>query len=253
LKFKFAFTKSKEVNDSTCDETSTTNTFVSEASPDSEESSALLRVHLPDMPDKEGQYYLCMKQERDWVLVGPEVEVRMKTYSKMLPLWLQICFIVVLLVMSGLFSGLNLGLMSLDKTDLQILCNTGTDKEKEYAAKVFPVRKMGNLLLCTLLLGNVLVNSSLTILLDDLTSGLVAVIGSTLGIVIFGEIVPQAICSRHGLAVGAWTVWLTKIFMGLTFIVSYPISKILDIILGEEIGSVYNRERLKELVKVSAI
>lgn len=31
---------------------------------------------------------------------------------------------------------------------------------------------------------------------------------------------------------------------------SYPISKLLDFLLGEEIGNVYNRERLKELVKV---
>ena len=52
----------------------------------------------------------------------------------------------------------------------------------------------GNYLLCSLLLGNVLVNNSLTILLDTLTSGVVAIIGSTLGIVIFGEIVPQ-VCS----------------------------------------------------------
>lgn len=38
--------------------------------------------------------------------------------------------------------------------------------------------------------------------------------------------------------------------MILTFPLSYPISKLLDFLLGEEIGNVYNRERLKELVKV---
>lgn len=74
--------------------------------------------------------------------------------------------------------------------------------------------------------------------------------GSTIAIVIFGEIVPQAICSRHGLAVGARTVWVTKLFMGLTFPMSYPISLLLDRLLGKEIGNVYNRERLKELIKV---
>lgn len=60
----------------------------------------------------------------------------------------------------------------------------------------------------------------------------------------------QAICSRHGLCIGAKTIYLTKITMILTFPLSYPISKLLDLVLGEEIGNVYNRERLKELVKV---
>jgi len=96
----------------------------------------------------------------------------------------------------------------------------------------------------------VLVNSTLTILIDDLTSGLFAVVGSTMAIVIFGEIVPQAICSRHGLAVGARTVYITKLFMIITAPLSYPISLLLDRILGKEIGNVYNRERLKELIKV---
>lgn len=39
--------------------------------------------------------------------------------------------------------------------------------------------------------------------------------------------------------------------MVLTFPLAYPVSKILDCILGEEIGCVYDRERLKELVRVS--
>jgi len=38
--------------------------------------------------------------------------------------------------------------------------------------------------------------------------------------------------------------------MLITCPLSYPISKLLDVMLGEEIGNVYNRERLKELVKV---
>ena len=56
-----------------------------------------------------------------------------------------------------------------------------------------PVRAMGNFLLCSILLGNVLVNNTLTVMLDTLTGGggLVAVIGATMGIVIFGEIIPQ--------------------------------------------------------------
>lgn len=171
---------------------------------------------------------------------------------RLLPLWFQIFLIVLLLVLSGMFSGLNLGLMALDPMELRIVQNCGTETEKRYARKIEPIRRKGNYLLCSLLLGNVLVNTTLTILLDDLIgSGLGAVIASTSGIVIFGEIVPQAMCSRHGLAVGANTIVLTKFFMLLTFPLSYPISKMLDLVLGQEIGTVYNREKLVEMLKIT--
>ncbi|XP_006876680.1 PREDICTED: metal transporter CNNM4 [Chrysochloris asiatica] len=172
--------------------------------------------------------------------------------GRFLPLWLHILLIMVLLVLSGMFSGLNLGLMALDPMELRIVQNCGTEKEKRYARKIEPIRRKGNYLLCSLLLGNVLVNTSLTIILDNLIgSGLMAVASSTIGIVIFGEIVPQALCSRHGLAVGANTISVTKFFMLLTFPLSFPISKLLDCILGQEIGTVYNREKLMEMLKVT--
>uniref|UniRef100_M3YJ48 Metal transporter n=1 Tax=Mustela putorius furo TaxID=9669 RepID=M3YJ48_MUSPF len=172
--------------------------------------------------------------------------------GRFLPLWLHILLITVLLVLSGMFSGLNLGLMALDPMELRIVQNCGTEKERRYARKIEPIRRKGNYLLCSLLLGNVLVNTSLTILLDNLIgSGLMAVASSTIGIVIFGEIVPQALCSRHGLAVGANTIILTKFFMLLTFPLSFPISKLLDFVLGQEIRTVYNREKLMEMLKVT--
>ncbi|KPJ16123.1 Metal transporter CNNM2 [Papilio machaon] len=171
------------------------------------------------------------------------------THNNLLPLWATLTLIVICLGFSALFSGLNLGLMSLDRTELKIISNTGTDKERKYSRAIMPVRDHGNYLLCSILLGNVAVNSTFTILLDGLTSGLFAVILSTLAIVLLGEITPQAICSRHGLMIGAKTIMITKAVMALTAPMAYPVSKLLDYFLGEEIGSVYNRERLKELVK----
>ncbi|NWV95125.1 CNNM4 protein, partial [Machaerirhynchus nigripectus] len=184
---------------------------------------------------------------------GPDGHVVVLEEKKsLLPLWLQVILIAGLLVLSGMFSGLNLGLMALDPMELRIVQNCGTDKEKRYARRIEPIRRKGNYLLCSLLLGNVLVNTTLTILLDDLIgSGVGAVVASTIGIVIFGEIVPQALCSRHGLAVGANTIVVTKFFMLVTFPLSYPISKLLDCILGQEIGTVYNREKLVEMLKVT--
>ncbi|PRD32346.1 UNVERIFIED_CONTAM: Cnnm2 [Trichonephila clavipes] len=205
-------------------------------------------------------YYVCVKRSiqytkgeavTTWEHQGHHAWLKLEPFGRILPMWLQMCIICTLLILSGLFSGLNLGLMALDRTELQVIENCGTETEKKYARVISPLRKKGNYLLCSLLLGNVLVNSSLTILLDDLTSGIIAIVGSTISIVIFGEIIPQAICSRHGLAIGAKTVYVTKLFMLATFPLSFPISKILDCVLGEEIGNVYDRERLMEFIRVT--
>uniref|UniRef100_G1SJG9 Metal transporter n=1 Tax=Oryctolagus cuniculus TaxID=9986 RepID=G1SJG9_RABIT len=201
-------------------------------------------------------YALCTRARADepWVKWTDKDSLlfMVEETGRFLPLWLHILLITVLLVLSGIFSGLNLGLMALDPMELRIVQNCGTEKEKRYARKILPIRCKGNYLLCSLLLGNVLVNTSLTILLDNLIgSGIMAVASSTIGIVIFGEIVPQALCSRHGLAVGANTIVLTKFFMLLTFPLSFPISKLLDFFLGQEIRTVYNREKLMEMLKVT--
>ena len=230
-------------------------------------------VHLPTglaYHREDHTYYLCVKEEgrEEFLHQGEEKYLQMEIIPVFLPSWMMIILLVILLILSGLFSGLNLGLMSLDQTELKIVMNTGTAREKSYAKvgqylnpyiegcdlqTIIPIRGMGNFLLCSILLGNVLVNNSLTILLDSLTGGggTVAVICATLGIVVFGEIIPQSICSRHGLAVGAKTIWLTKFFMFITSPLSFPISKVLDMILGSEIGTVYNKERLMELLKVT--
>ena len=169
------------------------------------------------------------------------------------PTWVNFIFLGFLLCLSGLFSGLNLGLMSLDQTELAIVIKTGTEADQENAKAISPVRALGNFLLCSLLFGNVLVNVIIPMLLDSIpgANGIWAVIGSTFGIVVFGEIIPQAICSRHGLAVGAKTIIITKFFMLLTSPLSWPISKLLDLMLGEELGTVYDRNRLLELLKVT--
>ncbi|KAM8715780.1 hypothetical protein ACLKA7_002773 [Drosophila subpalustris] len=214
------------------------------------------------IPYSEGVLYVCAKID-EGISHGTAASttplehqgnakwMKIETYKPLLPTWVAIIVIVTCLCFSALFSGLNLGLMALDRTELKILRNTGTEKERKYAAKIAPVRDQGNYLLCSILLGNVLVNSTFTILLDGLTSGLFAVIFSTLAIVLFGEITPQAVCSRHGLAIGAKTIMITKTVMAITAPLSYPISRVLDWCLGEEIGNVFNRERLKELVRVT--
>ncbi|CAG9789796.1 unnamed protein product [Diatraea saccharalis] len=217
-----------------------------------ETDSALFELKAPP-PLEDYKFYICARNARneEFVHQGKEQYKILATHNKLLPLWVSIILIIILLLLASLFSGLNLGLMALDRTELKIIANTGTEKERKYARAIMPVRAHGNYLLCTILLSNVAVNSTFTVILDDLTSGLVAVIGSTLAIVFIAEITPQAVCARHGLLIGAKSIWIMKIVMGICAPLAWPTSKLLDYFLGEEIGTHYNRERLKELVKIT--
>lgn len=51
---------------------------------------------------------------------------------------------------------------------------------------------------------------------------------------IAGEIIPQAVCSRYGLQVGAYSAWFVRVLMVLCAVIAWPISKILDALLGKD-------------------
>lgn len=154
--------------------------------------------------------------------------------------------------LSGLFSGLNLGLMSLAPEDLKIIIEGSPDEdERRNAAKIQPLRKTGNLLLCTLLLGNTLVNAAIAVLLADATSGIVGMLLTTGLIVIFGEIVPQSVCSRFSLTIGAKSVPIVWFFVVLCAVVAWPIAKVLDYLLGGEMSAVYTKNELKSLIRLN--
>lgn len=166
--------------------------------------------------------------------------------------------ILVLVTLSAIFSGLTLGLMSLDRLGLEVVIGAGerdgaSDDEcakADAARRILPVRESGNTLLSTLVLGNVSVNCLLSILMADLTSGLVGFLVSTVIIVIFGEIIPQALCSRHALTIGSKLVPLVKVLLFLFYPAARPIGAALDYALGVDLGTVFSKRELTKLLEI---
>ncbi|MFH0892380.1 MAG: hemolysin family protein [Candidatus Falkowbacteria bacterium] len=153
--------------------------------------------------------------------------------------------ILILVTVSALFSGLTLGYFSLNKDDLGRKAKLG-DKN---AQKAYRIRKKGNLLLCTLLIGNVATNSVLSVFLGSVTTGVLAALASTFLIVIFGEILPQAVFSRYALIGGSRFAWLADFFIFIFYPICYPLSRILDKFLGSEIPTVYSKRELIKLIE----
>ncbi|KAA3488887.1 DUF21 domain-containing-like protein [Gossypium australe] len=146
---------------------------------------------------------------------------------------LYLLIIAGLVCFAGLMAGLTLGLMSLGLVDLEVLIKSGRPQDRTHAAKIFPVVKNQHLLLCTLLIGNSLAMEALPIFLDKLVPPWAAILISVTLILMFGEILPQAICTRYGLKVGA---------------IMAPLVRILDWMLGKGHAALLRRAELKTFV-----
>ncbi|KAI3363197.1 hypothetical protein L3Q82_011834, partial [Scortum barcoo] len=166
--------------------------------------------------------------------------------------WLQAGVSVLLLGLSALCSGLNISMLALDPVELRVLQNSGTEKEQKYARKIESVRKHGNYILCTVVLGNVLTNTCFVVWMCQIL-GMTALstASCTLGIFFIGEILPHSVASRHSLAIASKTLCATRLLMLVFFPIAYPVSKILDIMLHQEISNFYTREKLVAMLRVT--
>ncbi|XP_069719646.1 metal transporter CNNM1 isoform X5 [Phaenicophaeus curvirostris] len=179
--------------------------------------------------------------------------------------WLRALGALLLLGLSAMFSGLRLSLLSLDPLELRVLRNSGSAAEREQARRVQAVRGGGGTyLLCTLLLGQAGANAALAgWLCASLPGGGAAAAGGARGapwlpvllcaaaVFLGGEVLPYSVCSRHGLAIASRTLCLTRLLMLAAFPLCYPLSRLLDWALRQELSVFSTRERLLETLRAA--
>lgn len=158
----------------------------------------------------------------------------------------------VLLLFAALFAGLTLALVGLDTVSLEIIADSGREPDKTYAQKILPIRQLGNQLLCTLIIGNVMVNTLIALITDERLHGWVATVLSTALTTLGGEVIPQAVMSAHALKVGSKSAPIVKFFVFLFYPVSRPCSMLLDYCIGNDPGQIYDRSELKKLMFMHA-
>ncbi|KAF2494609.1 DUF21-domain-containing protein [Lophium mytilinum] len=165
-------------------------------------------------------------------------------------LWIYLGTAAILVLLGGAFAGLTIALMGQDEIYLQVIASSGEGSERKNAEKVLNLLKKGkHWVLVTLLLSNTITNETLPIVLDrSLGGGWPAVLGSTALIVIFGEVVPQSVCARYGLPIGAMLAPTIHVLMWIMSPIAWPIAKLLDYLLGKNHGATYKKAGLKTLV-----
>jgi len=164
---------------------------------------------------------------------------------------LEVIVVLALVGFSALCSGLNISLMSLGLADLGRQAKLGNLA----AQRVLPLRRNSNLSLASILLTNVAVISTTSLVIDhsitghsQAWTGIIAGLLSTLLIVLFGEIFPQALFSRHALSFTARFSVVLKWMIIVTYPISKPLQLLLDKLLGNESTRLHTRRELGILI-----
>ena len=165
--------------------------------------------------------------------------------------WFFMFMVAFLTLFAGMMSGLTVGYLSVDKLTMELREKTGTQMEKEYSKVILPVLSNHHWLLCTLLLMNSFAMEALPVFLDRVFSRLTAVIISVTLLLIFGEVIPQALCTGpRQIQIAAMAAPMTRFLMIISWPITYWLGKCLDIILGEQGKTRYQNQDLKALVEM---
>jgi metal transporter CNNM len=152
--------------------------------------------------------------------------------------------VILLILASAICSGLNIAVMSLDVSDLRRKAKLGNKQAK----RVLPLRQKTHLTLGSILLTNVAAVSATSLVLEQRLAGWVAGLLSTLLIVVFGEIMPQALFSKNPLAWTSRFAPLLKIMIAVTYVVSKPLQLLLDRLFPHQRSKPQSRHELGLLI-----
>lgn len=144
------------------------------------------------------------------------------------------------------------GLLALDFMEMKIKSQSGTPKEKEYANKVIPIIKNHHLLLVSLMLWNASATEALPIFLNKLVPEFVSIIISVTLVLMFGEIIPASILTGPAqLQIAATLTPLVYVVLVLFFPIAYPLSILLDRIIGHDEGvTMYSRREIVTMMRI---
>lgn len=150
------------------------------------------------------------------------------------------------LTQSAIFSGLNLAFFSVSKLELSVAAKKGDPR----ARRMLALRENSNLMLVTILWGNVAVNVLLALLSGSVLTAVGAFLFSTIFITLFAEIIPQAYFSRHAIAMGSRLAPLLRFYQVLFYPAAAPSAMMLDKWLGPEAVRYFRERDLHEVIKL---
>lgn len=152
--------------------------------------------------------------------------------------------IALLVGIAAVCSGLNVAFMSLNLGDLRRKRKLGS----KYAKILLPLRKNAHLTLAAILLTNVAAASATPLVIDSQLNGVLAAVISTLLLVVFSEIMPQALFAQDALLWCGRLSWLIRAMIVITYPIAKPLQLLLDRMFKNSKRELHTRHELSLLI-----
>jgi metal transporter CNNM len=166
--------------------------------------------------------------------------------------FMDIGIVVLTTVMAGCMSGLTLSLFSLDENYLNTVAKGPNRKLAKRASRILELVQNPHWLLITMLIMNAASVETMPLILDELINPVAAVAISVSLVLIFGEIIPQALFVRHALTIGSFFYLPLRLLMILTSPVSFTVGKLLDVLVGHREAVFFRRQELRAFIRLQA-
>lgn len=144
-------------------------------------------------------------------------------------------------------SGLQQAVTQISKVQLASMKREGNQNDRKVARLLEPIVKRRHLTLVCLLIGNALAMEALPVFMDVLVPKAVAILLSVTAVVIFSEVLPQAVCLKWPLELAAFFSWLVYLLIGVLYPIAAPIAFMLDIMFGESHSPHLSKSGLRAL------
>ncbi|KAK7198413.1 hypothetical protein NESM_000801000 [Novymonas esmeraldas] len=167
-------------------------------------------------------------------------------------MWTLMGIIAVLVVLAGLMAGLIIGIFSLDPARLRVLARRPETLDGQRARRLLLILHNPHWVLVTLVVVDSAATEMLPLLFNVLVSPATAIVLSVILLVIFGEIIPEAVFTHHALALGSALAYVVLVLMVVTAPLSWPVGKVLDWCVGNRSSVAFKRGQLREVIRYRA-
>lgn len=140
-----------------------------------------------------------------------------------------IIIFIILFALSGFFSGVEAGLISISKIKAESLVH----QNKKGAKQLLKLKQKPRMMLVTLLLGNNIVNVAASAIAAVLATNIFGSAGVgiataiiTFFILVFGEIIPKSYCTQHAEKVALFSARIILFLQIIFFPVVYPLDRL---------------------------